>query len=378
MTTTIQIRTETDVEDFVRGCTFFGTGGGGSPKYGAEILRRVLAEGKKVAAVDVKSIPDDSWTVCAYGMGSIASRTPEVLREMKSLGLDNVKVAYKLAEAVRELEWLTKTKIETIVPLEIGGANTPDPVATAAHMGISVVDGDYSGGRAIPEIIQTGPHIAGVRMNPLASVDEWGDRVVIKDSVNNLVAEKIGKLVSILAYGNLAGNATYLLRGREMKKLVTPGTLSDALRAGAAIREAREKGKNIGEEVARSLAGYFLFQGSITRKEDEDHDGYYWGTNTVKGVGEFAGHAFKYWFKNENHITWLDDKLYATSPDIICVLDSERGEPITNPASKVGDKVSIIGFSSRRAFRAKDALAVLGPRHFGVTGKFTPLERLVK
>jgi DUF917 family protein len=245
-------------------------------------------------------------------------------------------------------------------------------------MGISVVDGDYSGGRAIPEIIQTGPHISGIRMNPLASVDEWGNRVLIKDSVNNLVAEKLGKLISILAYGNLAGNATYLVRGKEMKKLVTPGTVSKSFEAGRAIREAREKGKKIDEEIAKTLGGFTLFQGDLIKKEDQDHDGYYWGTNTVRGKGKFSNHTFAYWFKNENHVTWLDDKLHATSPDIICVIDSERGEPITNPASKVGDSVSIIAFSSNKSFRTKKALEVLGPRHFGFDADYTPLERLLR
>ena len=372
------LKNEKQLRDFVRGCTFYGTGGGGSPVYGYEILAKALAEGVRIAAVDPTSIPEDSWTVCAYGMGSIAPRTAPVLQEMRSLGLERAKVGYKLMEAIRELEEPSKVRVEVIVPLEIGGANTPDPVATAAHMGIRVVDGDYSGGRAIPEIIQTGPHIAGKRMNPLASVDEWGNRVLIKDSVNNLVAEKIGKLVSILAYGNLAGNATYLLKGEEMKKLVTPGTVSRAARTGSVIREARERGREIAKEVARTTGGHVLFQGIISRKEDEDRDGYYWGSNELKGSGEFSGHVFRYWFKNETHLSWLDGKLHATSPDIICSINSTTGEPITNPASKAGDPVSLIGYRSEDRFRSEEALLVLGPRHFGVEADYVPLERVVR
>ncbi len=372
------IRDDQQARDFVRGCTFYGTGGGGSPVYGYEMLAKVLAEGAKVSAIDPTSIPNDSWTVCAYGMGSIAPRTAPVLREMKSLGLEKTKVEYKLMEAIRELEDFSKARVEVIVPLEIGGANTPDPVATAAHMGIKVVDGDYSGGRAIPEIIQTGPHIAGMRMNPLASVDEWGNRVLIKDSVNNQVAEKIGKLVSILAYGNLAGNATYLLRGGEMRKLVTPGTVSRAAKVGSVIREARDKGREIAKDVAKATGGHLLFQGTISRKEDEDRDGYYWGSNELKGIGEFSGHVFKYWFKNETHLSWLDGKLYATSPDIICTLNSRTGEPVTNPESKEGDQVSLVGYRSEDRFRSEGALQVLGPRHFGVEADYVPLERVVQ
>ncbi len=372
------LRNDQQLRDFVRGCAFYGTGGGGSPIYGYEILAKALSEGVRIAAVDPASIPDDSWTVCAYGMGSIAPRTGAVLKEMKSLGLEKVKVGYKLMEAIRELEELSKERVEVIVPLEIGGANTPDPVATAAHMGIRVVDGDYSGGRAIPEIIQTGPHIAGKRMNPLASVDEWGNRVLIKDSVNNLVAEKIGKLVSILAYGSLAGNATYLLTGREMKELVTAGTVSRAAKTGSAIREAREKGREIAKEVARATGGHLLFQGTISKKEDEDRDGYYWGSNEVRGTGEFSGRVFKYWFKNETHLSWLDGKLHVTSPDIICSISSTTGEPITNPESKKGDSVSLIGYRSEDRFRSEEALQVLGPRHFGVDEVYVPLERVVR
>lgn len=378
MRNTLVLQNEEELKDFVRGCAFYGTGGGGSPAYGYSMLERVLKEGKEIRAVDPASVPDEEWTVCAYGMGSIAPRTPPVLEEMKSLGLTTSRIEFKLMDAIRELEAHTGSRVGVIVPLEIGGANTPDPVATAAHMGINVVDGDYSGGRAIPEIIQTGPHIAGKSMSPLASVDEWGDRVLIKEAVNNLVAEKIGKLVSILAYGSLAGNATYLLRGREMKSLVAAGTVSRAASAGRAIREAVEKGAEIGEAVAERTKGYLLFKGKIAAKEDQDHDGYYWGSNRVEGSGDFKGHTFRYWFKNENHLTWLDDKLYVTSPDIICVIDSTTGEPITNPASKVGDEATLVGYPSDPRFRTKAALEVLGPRHFGVEHGFVPIEQLLR
>src|SRR3989442_5249403 len=252
MRETLALSSDQEVRDFVRGCTFYGTGGGGSPHYGYAMLSRVLKEKKRISLFDPESIADDDWTVCAYGVGSIAPRTPEILEEMKRLSLTRVKVAYKLAEAIRELEKFAKVRGDVIVPIEIGGANIADPVATAAHMGIKAVDGGYSGGRAIPEIVQTAPHIAGKRMNPLSSVDEWGDRVMLEDSVNNLVAEKIGKLVSILAFGNLAGHATYLLSGSQMKKLVTSGTLSRAATVGRVISEAREgEGKGIAQLGAK-------------------------------------------------------------------------------------------------------------------------------
>lgn len=371
------IRGREDAEDFVRGCTFFGTGGGGSPEYGLRMLLGSLSH-HKIVITDPESINDNSWTICAYGMGSIAPRTPKILEEMKSLGLERVKVKYKLAEAINDFQDYLGVKIGAIVPLEIGGANTPDPVATAAYMGINVVDGDYSGGRAIPEIIQTSPHIAGLKMNPLASVDEWGNRVLIRETVNNLVAEKIGKLVSILAYGNLAGNATYLIKAKRMKRLIARGTLSRALSVGRIIRQVSEEGNDIAKEIAERTEGYLLFKGRIIEKKDEDRDGYYWGMNTLSGIDEFDGHTFKYWYKNENHITYLDGKEYVTSPDLICVINLDNSQPLTNPASKVGDRIAIIGYRANKAFRSSKALDVLGPRHFGFNFDYRPIEEVVK
>jgi DUF917 family protein len=370
------ISTKEEARDFVRGCAFFGTGGGGDPKYGLSLLLDALEKGK-IEVQDPNSISDSSNTICAYGMGSIAPRTKKVLQEIRRLGLKQ-KVRYKLAEAIREFELYTGTEIDAIVPLEIGGANTPDPVATASIMGKKVVDGDYSGGRAIPEIIQTSAHLTGKRMEPLTSVDEWGNTVIIKHTPNNLVSEKIGKLVSILAYGNLAGNATYLIKGDEMKKIVTLGSLTKAFQAGKIIGEMQRKNAFDPYSLAEKTDGYMLFEGTIVSKSDEDRDGYYWGKNTVRGRGEFKGHKFTYWYKNENHVSWFDNKPYVTSPDLICVVERRTGEPITNPSSKVGDNVAIIGYRSSEFFRTKEALAVIGPTHFGFKIRFKPIEEILE
>jgi len=374
---TFKLENAEQIEDFVRGCTFFGTGGGGSPVYGLNILYKVFKVGKDIVVTDSNDVADDAWTTCAYGMGSIAPRTPKILAEMEDLGLDKIEVDYKLSEAIKELEDYSKVKISSIVPLEIGGANTPDPVATAAHSGSVVVDGDYSGGRAIPEIIQTIPHIEGKSMIPLASVDEWGNTVLLKKAANNLVAEKIGKLISILAYGNLAGNATYLLRGSEMKQLVVPGTLSKAFAAGKKLRKIKENHYNL-QEAARSLGGYFVFKGAVTSKQDEDRDGYYFGTNILEGQDEFRGHTFKIWFKNENHLSWIDDEQFVTSPDIITTFDLKSMEPTTNPRISPGDFLGVFVFPGDRRFRSQKGLQVLGPKHFGFKSEFVPLESILE
>jgi len=46
------IRTEQEAEDFVLGCTFMGTGGGGDPAVGLKFLLEDLKEGREIKWVD--------------------------------------------------------------------------------------------------------------------------------------------------------------------------------------------------------------------------------------------------------------------------------------------------------------------------------------
>jgi hypothetical protein len=361
----MKLTSRTDVEDFVRGCTFYGTGGGGLPANGIESLMSELEKGNEVGWIDVNDIEDDKLTVCPFLMGSIAPHTSEVLEEMKGFGLTNPvnKEKDRLAKAIKELSNYTGKKIDAVVPIELGGANTPGPIAAAIINGIPCVDGDYTG-RAIPEILQTTPYIGGKVLWPVASVDEFGDLCFIEEAVNYRMVERIGKLIASGAYG-LAGQAGFLLSGKEMKEVLIPGTLTECYELGKLIRESRENGLNPITEVINNLGGYLLATGEVTKKETEDKLGYYWGTHTITGDGEFKDNIYKIWFKNENHVMWKNETPYVTSPDIIVVVDAKTGEPFANPILEEGDKVAVIGLKARDAFRNERGVGVLGPRYFG-------------
>ena len=55
-----------------------------------------------------------------------------------------------------------------------------------------------------------------------------------------------------------------------------------------------------------------------------------------EGKGEFKGHSFKVWFKNENHVSWLDEEPFVTSPDLVVIVDRKSGEGITNTLLEAG------------------------------------------
>jgi DUF917 family protein len=365
-----------DCEDLILGCLFMGTGGGGSAEDGREAFNAALGEGLTIEWVDVDDIPDDAWTVTPYGMGTIAPTSPETLEEISRLGLVDRLGHRSMEVAVRGIEEYAQVKIGAIVPIELGASATPVPLVTGARLGIPVMDGDHAG-RAVPEEMQGTPYLYDKAGWPFTSVDRWGNVCIVKEAHDLHMMERIGKLLSVAAYGE-CDIAAYLLSAREMKQIVVRDTLTRSLELGRTIRQARERGE---DPVLASLGftgGWLLFEGEVVKKEWEDREGYMFGTTYIEGRGEFKGHTFKVWFKNENHVSWLDGEPFVTSPDLVVIVERKSGEGMTNTLLEPGQEVAVIGVKGLEDFRSEKGLGGAGPRYFGFDINYVPIEERMK
>ncbi len=372
------LKSKEDIDDFVLGCTFYGTGGGGSPDLGLALLNEDLKKLGEIRITDPADIRDDAWVCTPFLMGSIAPKTQETLDKMASVGLTKrTAMADRiLMLSVLELQSYAHVDVEAVVPVELGGGNTPAPVDVAMSLGKKVVNGDYAG-RAIPEISQITTYLADMPSHPTSYVDEWGNVSIVKTAINYYLAEALGKWISVAAFG-LVGGAGLLMKGKEMKKVVIANTISECFLAGQTLRKAVATGQDPADAVAKATSGWVLFRGRVVKKDWQDKEGYLWGTNTIEGQDQFKGHTFKIFYKNENHVTWLDDKPYVTSPDIIEVITRDTGKPITNTNIKEGDNVSVLGLRGRDPFKTPKGLGVLGPKHFGYDIPYVPIEQIMK
>ena len=366
-----------EATDFVRGCTFYATGGGGLPENGIESLMSEINEKGFVQITDISEIPDDAVAVCPFLMGSIAPHDEATLKEMAGFGfIDGVnKEKARLAKAIQELEAYTGVKTTVVVPIELAGANTSGPISAGSSLGMMAVDGDYCG-RAIPEILQITPYLYDRKWLPVASVDEWDNVCIIKKATNLRVVERIGKLISAGACG-LAGQAGFIMSGKELKETVIAGTLSKSYELGKFIREAQEAHlDHIPQKIAEKVGGWVLAEGKRTDFEDEDRIGYYWGTTTIQSD---AGDEYKIWFKNENHVCWKNGEPFVSSPDLICVVDRHTGEPIPNPKMRQAQEVAIIVLPCDERLRQDKIKKVLDPQYFGFEDiSYVPVEERMK
>ena len=142
-----------------------------------------------------------------------------------------------MMNAINEWEEYTGKHVDIVVPLEVGGSNLPAPMAVAAMMDKKIVDGDYAG-RAIPEIFQISLQKEDVNLCPAVSFDKYGNVSIIKSAISLTIAERIGKYLSEVAFGSTA-IAGFPITGKQLKRLLVRGTVSQAYRAGELIEEAK-------------------------------------------------------------------------------------------------------------------------------------------
>ncbi|MFT3985168.1 MAG: DUF917 domain-containing protein [Lachnospiraceae bacterium] len=369
-----ELKTSDEIENFLTGCAFYGTGGGGAVESGRKALTESLEKGYKITALDPKEIRDDQIFCTAFFTGSIAPRSEEVLKEMQNNGYNERKYAFieMLVKTVDNMEEYLGKKISGLFVAELGGSNSACCMSAAYEKGIYVIDGDCSG-RAVPEMCHGLPTIHGKDFLPAVFTDSWGNTTITTYAFNHSAMERIGKMISQASYGELA-EACSIMSGAEIKESLVPYTLSESLAVGRAIRNARNEKEDPCAAGAKAAGGYFIGTGTVKKKKALDQGGYFFGTYEIEGNDEQEEAQFKVWFKNENHIIWKNDNVIATSPDMIVLLRLIDGEPISNTQLSEGEKIGIVVVPARKQFLDPRAIKNFEPKHFGFDFGYVGIE----
>lgn len=359
------------LEDILKGCTILGTGGGGSFEIGMELIKQDIKNGKTFRLIELEDISNEGVVAVPYFCGAIKPSDDKSEKELFQSEESAALVAF------RALEQYLQKKFVASISTELGGGNTATALSVAANQNIPIVDADPAG-RSVPELVHSTFYVEGISITPMAVATDFGDVVIVPKVANDNRAEAIARSIAV-ASGGLAGVVDHPVVGKTLKTSVIPGAISFAETLGKALRNARKSGINVVEAITEAGNGYILFNGIA--KSDcswEIKEGFTYGEIQINGTGAFENHEFNIWFKNENLISWLDGEVYVTAPDLICVLESKTGEPITNPNCKKGMNISVVGFQAPKQWRTTKGLEVLGPRYFGFDAPYVPIEEIMK
>ena len=359
---TIGIR---EIEDIALGAALLGAGGGGDTYVGKLVAMGAVKECGPVTLLDPEEVPDDALLVPIAMMGA-----PTVLGE-KGIGGGEYQTLYNMVS-----QFFGK-KIYAFMPIEAGGVNSMLPIAACARLGLPLVDCDGMG-RAFPELQMVTFTIGGMSATPMALTDEKGNSVIF-ETITNKWTEELARAVTMSCGGSVSVSL-YPMTGAQMKAYSVKNIVTRSQKLGEAIRTVKNCADDVTpeEHFLQFSEGYKLFKGKIADVLRETRGAFNFGKVMLEGIGECKGHQAYVEFQNENLTATVDGEILATTPDLICLVDTETFTPVTTDALKYGKRVLVIGLKCFEMWRTPAGIDLVGPRYFGCDTDYIPLEERCK
>ena len=230
-------------------------------------------------------------------------------------------------------------------------------------------------GRAFPELQMVSMTMFDVHACPMAMADDKGNAFVL-NTVDNLSTEKFARVITV-EMGGAGLIALYPMTGAQAKKAILRGSLSLITSIGRIIGSEQAANRNPADRLASDLNGMRLFEGRVTDVDRRTEGGFARGQAIIEGLEAYQGRSMKLNFQNE-FLLAEDDKgqPLAITPDLICLLDLETGQPITTETMGYGYRVIVFGLPCDPKWRSKHGLELVGPGYFGYEAEYKPIEEI--
>jgi len=310
-----EIRTE-HLDDLALGSVFLATGGGGDPYVPKLITAEALKTFGPVDLLSPGDVDDDAFIV---PIGSVGAPTV------------SLELLPSVEDAARTLDAFEKY---------IGRKVKPTPALAY----------DYAGNNATFETDTTETYERHIRAFSMAA-------------------------------GGMITAAEHTMTGRQLKDTVIPGTVSFSVVLGRLLREKRGQADTLLAPLqalfSSSIYGTccLLYAGKVTDKTTRIIGGYDIGEATIEDFAQ-AEPPLSINIKNEYLLARQGDRIRASVPDLITIVDYETGTPINAERLRFGQRVAVFATGCPEFYRNQEALKVVEPRCFGFDIDYVPLESL--
>ncbi len=353
--------------DILHGAVILGAGGGGDLEEGKSLIREALAAGKFVNLVDVNDVPDNALICTPYLLGAISPISAEEEKLYSDLPRSE---KHPILIAYDEFQTHLGKRFYATTACELGGSNTAVAFFCAAMNDHYVLDADPAG-RAVPEITHSTYYFAGLPASPIFAVNEFGETFVINNIKDDQRAESVVRALSQVSKNDIAA-IDHALEMRVLRKALIPGTISKSLHLGRTWRESLAS-DNVPQIIAEAGNGIVAFSGITKQVNYETTDGFTLGTIEIEGCDSYKSQTFKIKVKNENLVGWINNDVYVTIPDLICVFDTNTGHPVANPDVVQGQPLTVVLLPAPVEFTTDKALSVFGPAYAGIDSAYRPI-----
>src|SRR5687768_14225081 len=271
--------TTDDLKSLALGAGILGTGGGTHPYLELLNLEKLFRQGRTVSLLSPDALADDDFVAEVGFMGA-----PLVTKE-------RLPDPEQMLKAFHTMEKFTGRSFTAVMTSEIGGENGLLALLVAALAEIPVLDADPRG-RAFPEMQMSTFAIAGLPLYPVALADIRCNEVIILRTTSAKWTERIGRAICT-EVGAMLATCRPPRTGRQIKAHALQGSVTKAIRLGAAVRRARQNHTSPADAVLAADSGIKLFAGKVVDVFRRTTAGFVRGEARVEGTDDWAGNLFK-------------------------------------------------------------------------------------
>ena len=333
-----RILRKSDIVEILYGATLLGAGGGGSLKFGLDMLSKLENDGIDIAVelIDIEEVKEGEYAAMVAGLGSPVAMLDE---NLPIFGPEAVN-AFRAYQKALKIE---NKNVKYLYSGEMGGFNTFVPMMVSILSSDSLIERikfvDVDGnGRAVPSLDCTLTDLRGIKPYPLGLGNGTGDEIIALPT-DNKAGEVIARQLC-MAYNMRIGFSTWGINKNDMYEKGSCGCLTYAQNIGKAIIKAKNEKSNLADELKKVMEVKEFCSGKIEKVELRQVGGFDCGRTII--VGEDSK---KYYvdFKNENLVLRdQDGKAYISAPDIIGMVDIDSMIPLTNADTKEGMSVCVV------------------------------------
>jgi DUF917 family protein len=366
--TRLRTLTEQEMADLMVGSSIQASRSSDSASMIARV-KDALAHGRKFTLLSIDDLPDQWTVVVPSGVGG-GGAWDYVRERTQKQNLPLVPNATMLS--IQALSRYLGKPFQAVVRTEAAAA-TLSAFLAASELGLPVVDA-CPAGRAVPEMAQQTPFLAGIRGSPAAMVTRWGDTILVESAVDDYRLEDLSRVIAVASGGGVQVAHT-AISGRDVKRTMIHGSISQAMLFGRTVREARAQGKDPVAELVKVANGYTLFRGIVTKAESKGEFGFTWWD--VDGIRSRTPLQDLRQERKHRDVARRQARRDVAGPHL--QLGSQERGCHRRPGLggyPMGMDVVMVGIPNSPLWRTSKGIEVMGPRHFGFDFDYVPIEQL--
>ena len=338
-----------DIDDLAAGATLLGTGGGGDPYVGKLLVKQAIADHGPAKVVEPDDLPEDGRVLTTAIIGA-----PTVV-------LEKIPAGTEFRAGIGALAAYLGEDPVALMSIEVGGVNTLVPIATAAELGLPIIDADGMR-RAFPQIEMTVFTLHGIMAAPLSIADDKGNMCVF-EATTNQKAEALAR-AAVVELGMANAISCYPMTVRDVRRAGIHGSITYCTEVGRRLAQIKQGAEGAWPELLDYTDAALIFSGKVIDIDRRTTEGFARGTVVLEHLTD-ATRTMRVEIQNENLIAFEDGRAVVTVPDLLCLLDYESADPMTTESLAYGQRLNVLAMPSAPEWHRDGMLELVGPRAFG-------------